>query len=56
MFLICMAQPKKKMSKSRRNSRRANWKNKVYKQVLSAISLGKSVLNSNNTKFVSVPD
>lgn len=47
-----MAQPKKKMSKSRRDSRRATWNNKIYKQVLFAISLGKSVLNSKNSKFI----
>lgn len=51
-----MAQPKKKMSKSRRDSRRANWKNKLHKQVLFAISLGKSVLSSKDSKFVSVYD
>lgn len=47
-----MAQPKKKMSRSRRDSRRANWKNKVKKQVLFAISLGKSILNSKDFNFV----
>ena len=39
-----MAVPKKKMSKSKRNSRKITWKLKVLKQVKRAISLGKSVL------------
>lgn len=47
-----MAQPKKKMSRSRRDSRRANWKRKVKKQVVLAISLAKSVLSSKNKNFV----
>ena len=38
-----MAVPKKKMSKSRRDSRKAYWKKKVVKNVLRAFSLGKSV-------------
>lgn len=38
-----MAVPKKKMSKSRRNSRKNNWKKKITKQVQFAISLGKSI-------------
>nr|YP_009540984.1 ribosomal protein L32 [Discoplastis spathirhyncha]AYQ93521.1 ribosomal protein L32 [Discoplastis spathirhyncha] len=37
-----MAVPKKKMSKSKRNSRKSNWKRKIIKKVLFAISLGKS--------------
>lgn len=40
-----MAVPKKKTSRSRRNSRRANWKSKILMQVNFAISLGKSVLS-----------
>lgn len=47
-----MAQPKKKMSRSKRDSRRANWKNKIKKQVVIAISLGKSILNSKANNFI----
>lgn len=47
-----MAVPKKKMSKSRRDSRKSNWKNKVSKQVLVAISLGKSLAKGNSTNFL----
>jgi large subunit ribosomal protein L32 len=46
-----MAVPKKKMSKSRRDSRKSTWKNKVLKQVLVAISLGKSLAKGNSTNF-----
>ena len=42
-----MAVPKKKMSKSRRNSRKNNWKKKVIKQVKLAISIGKSITSEN---------
>lgn len=41
-----MAVPKKKMSKSRRNSRRAVWNKKVVKQVQIALTLGKGLINS----------
>ena len=34
-----MAVPKKKTSKSKKNKRKINWKNKVIKQVINAISL-----------------
>nr|YP_009389121.1 ribosomal protein L32 [Euglena archaeoplastidiata]AKR17894.1 ribosomal protein L32 [Euglena archaeoplastidiata] len=44
-----MAVPKKKMSKSKRDSRKSTWKKKVIKNVLKAISIGKSCL-SNNAK------
>jgi large subunit ribosomal protein L32 len=47
-----MAVPKKKMSKSRRDMRRSEWKKKVVKQVLVAISLGKSLLRSKNSNFI----
>ena len=39
-----MAVPKKKMSKSKKNSRKSVWKRKAYIQSLKAISLAKSVL------------
>ena len=34
-----MAVPKKKTSKSKKNKRKINWKNKVIKKVVNAISL-----------------
>ena len=43
-----MAVPKKKMSKSRKNSRKSIWKKKAYTQGLKALSLAKSVLTSSN--------
>nr|NP_041935.1 ribosomal protein L32 [Euglena gracilis]P31558.2 RecName: Full=Large ribosomal subunit protein bL32c; AltName: Full=50S ribosomal protein L32, chloroplastic [Euglena gracilis]AKL82390.1 ribosomal protein L32 [Euglena gracilis var. bacillaris]CAA50122.1 50S ribosomal protein L32 [Euglena gracilis] len=46
-----MAVPKKKMSKSRRNSRKSNWKKKVLKKVLFALSLGKSFEANTNVNF-----
>lgn len=39
-----MAVPKKKMSKSKRNSRKSIWKKKADKQSLKAFSLAKSTL------------
>ena len=42
-----MAVPKKKMSKSRRNSRRTTWKKKVLKHVQLALTIGNSLYNSN---------
>jgi large subunit ribosomal protein L32 len=47
-----MAVPKKKMSKSRRDSRKANWNKKITKHVLFAISLGKSFLTSKSKSFI----
>lgn len=47
-----MAVPKKKMSKSRRDSRKSTWKKKVAKKVLLAISLGKSLLDSKSSNFI----
>ena len=47
-----MAVPKKRMSKSRRNSRRYNWKRKLVKQVEHAISIGKSIQSGNGANFI----
>lgn len=47
-----MAVPKKKMSKSRRNSRKHYWKNSVSKKVSFAISIGKSLATGKNSSFV----
>nr|YP_009145501.1 ribosomal protein L32 [Trachelomonas volvocina]AKL82414.1 ribosomal protein L32 [Trachelomonas volvocina] len=47
-----MAVPKKKMSKSKRDSRKCYWKKKVNGKALLAISLAKSLSTNNNTSFV----
>jgi large subunit ribosomal protein L32 len=47
-----MAAPKKKMSKSKRNSRKSTWNKKVVKKVTLAISLGKSLLKTNSKNFI----
>jgi large subunit ribosomal protein L32 len=39
-----MAVPKKKMSNSKRNSRKSYWKKKIKKNVLIALSIGKSII------------
>ncbi|PAX59740.1 50S ribosomal protein L32 [Brunnivagina elsteri] len=46
-----MACPKKKTSKSKRDSRRATWRRKADVEALKAISLGKSIL-SGRSNFV----
>jgi large subunit ribosomal protein L32 len=47
-----MAVPKKKTSKSKRDSRKAHWKNKAAVEARKAISLGKSVLTGRANSFV----
>ena len=47
-----MAVPKKRTSKSKRKSRFANWNQKANIQAQRALSLAKSVVNSNTTSFV----
>ncbi len=47
-----MAVPKKRTSKSKRNSRKATWKNKVFKKAQKALSLAKSILKEQSTSFV----
>ncbi|MBW4463813.1 MAG: 50S ribosomal protein L32 [Pegethrix bostrychoides GSE-TBD4-15B] len=47
-----MAVPKKKTSNSRRNKRKATWKNKAALAAQKALSLGKSVLTGRATGFV----
>ena len=47
-----MAVPKKKTSKSKRNSRKANWKRKAALEAQKALSLGKSVLTGRSNSFV----
>ncbi|MEM6450980.1 MAG: 50S ribosomal protein L32 [Cyanobacteria bacterium P01_D01_bin.105] len=46
-----MAVPKKKTSKSKRNSRRATWNRKAAVQAQRALSLGKSVLTNQSSSF-----
>jgi large subunit ribosomal protein L32 len=47
-----MAVPKKRTSKSKRNSRKAVWKNKVFTKAQKALSLAKSILKEQSTSFV----
>ena len=47
-----MAVPKKRTSKSKRNSRKANWKRKGFKAAQKSLSLAKSMLRGKNTSFV----
>lgn len=47
-----MAVPKKRTSKSKKNSRKANWKRKGYKTAQKALSLAKSMLQGKTTSFV----
>lgn len=48
-----MAVPKKRTSKSKKNSRLANWNNKANLQAKRALSLAKSILSGNSTSFIS---
>ena len=48
-----MAVPKKRTSKSKKNSRLANWNNKANIQAKRAFSLAKSILSGNSTSFIS---
>lgn len=50
--LIIMAVPKKKTSKSKRDSRRATWRRKAAVEAEKALSLGKSVLSGRSNSFV----
>ena len=47
-----MAVPKKKTSKSKRDSRKAHWKRKATFEAQKALSLGKSVLSGRSNSFV----
>jgi large subunit ribosomal protein L32 len=47
-----MACPKKKTSKSKRDKRRANWRNLAAVEAKKALSLGKSVLTGRSNSFV----
>ena len=48
-----MAVPKKRHSKSKKNSRLANWTNKANIQAKKALSLAKSILSGKSTSFIS---
>ena len=48
-----MAVPKKRTSKSKKNSRLANWTNKAHIQAKKALSLAKSILTGKSTSFIS---
>ena len=47
-----MAVPKKRTSKSKKNSRKANWKKKTYQVTQKSLSLAKSILKSKTTSFI----
>ena len=47
-----MAVPKKRTSKSKKNSRKANWKRKSYTAAQKSLSLAKSMLKGKTTSFV----
>jgi large subunit ribosomal protein L32 len=47
-----MAVPKKRTSKSKKNSRKATWKRKTVKAAQKSLSLAKSMLRGKTTSFV----
>jgi large subunit ribosomal protein L32 len=47
-----MAVPKRRTSKSKKNSRKANWKRQARLEAKKALSLGKSVLTQRSHSFV----
>lgn len=47
-----MAVPKKRTSKAKKNSRKANWKRKAQKSAQKSLSLAKSILRGKTTSFV----
>jgi|TARA_Y100000389_G_scaffold52839_1_gene48702 large subunit ribosomal protein L32 len=47
-----MAVPKKRTSKAKKNSRKANWKKKAAKSAQKSLSLAKSILRGKTTSFV----
>ena len=47
-----MAVPKKRTSKSKSRSRKANWSKKAFYESLKAVSLAKSSLTSKSNGFV----
>lgn len=51
-----MAVPKKKTSKTKRNQRKAYWKNKAAAEAEKALSIGKSILTGRAKGFVYPPN
>ena len=47
-----MAVPKKRTSKTKKNTRKANWKKKTKIQASKALSLAKSILKEKTTSFI----
>ena len=47
-----MAVPKKRTSKSKRNTRKSKWKGNAKKQSQKALSLAKSVLKGKSNSFI----
>jgi large subunit ribosomal protein L32 len=47
-----MAVPKKRTSKAKKNSRKANWKRKASKTARNSFSLAKSILSGKTNSFV----
>lgn len=47
-----MAVPKKRTSKSKSKSRKANWKRKAYMNYQQSISLGKSIAKKKSNSFI----
>ena len=47
-----MAVPKKRTSKTKKNTRKANWKRKSYFAAQKSLSLAKSMLSGQTTSFV----
>ena len=47
-----MAVPKKRTSKTKRDTRKANWKRKANKEAKKSLSLAKSVLQGEPTSFI----
>jgi large subunit ribosomal protein L32 len=51
-IVVAMAVPKKKTSNSKRDHRRAHWRQQAALQAQKALSLGKSILTGRSTSFV----
>lgn len=47
-----MAVPKKRISKSKKNTRKANWKRKAKKTAEKSVSLAKTMLQQKSNSFI----
>nr|ARO90926.1 50S ribosomal protein L32 [Corynoplastis japonica] len=47
-----MAVPKKRLSKSKKNSRKAQWKRQGFYQAQKALSMAKSLLTGKSNSFI----